>query len=213
MVECGAIFIFTMNKFTLFTLFLSSIIVVIVAEIMVNEYLRTPYSLEAAANIFQAQQTVQNAGTGTTQAATTVSSGSLSSDLLKKAGFQNYTLQPTPYAGKLLDRIAFPDLNFIPTFESHLMKNQLARVASFYEFDPGSLQSAKEVYDLIKQKCSGEIGVILNETNSFGEASFYVNYFEFPEKVFLVFRKGTKVFSFTYNKELHAPVAVLVGLL
>lgn len=204
-----------MNKFTLFTLFLSSIIVVIVAEIMVNEYLRTPYSLEAAANIFQAQQTVQSTGTGTTQAkqAVAVSSGSLSPALLQKAGFQNYTFQSVPYAGKLLDRIAFADLNFIPTFESHLMKNQVARVASFYEFNPGSLQSAKEVYDLIKQKCTGEIGVILNETNSFGEASFYVNYFEFPEKVFLVFRKGTKVFAFTYNKELHSSAGTLAGLL
>lgn len=208
-------FSISMNKFTLFTLFLSSIIVVIVAEIMVNEYLRTPYSLEATANIFQAQHTVQDAGTGTTQAkqSVVVSSGSLSSALLQKAGFQNFTLQAVPYAGKLLDRIAFADLSFIPTFESHLMKNQVARVASFYEFAPGSLQSAGEVYDLIKQKCTGEIGVILNETNSFGEASFYVNYFEFPEKVFLVFRKGTKVFAFTYSKELHEEVGKLIGLL
>ena len=106
-----------MNKFTLFTLFLSSIIVVIVAEIMVNEYLRTPYSLDAAANIFQAQQTVQNPGVGSTQGAQTtpVSSGSLSSDLLNKAGFQHFTLHPATYGGKLLDRIAFADLNFIPT--------------------------------------------------------------------------------------------------
>lgn len=212
-----------MNKFTLFTLFLSSLIVVIVAEIMVNEYLHTPYSIDGAASVFHAQQDSQSptqqavtsnisASSGTVLSAD-VSAESLSQGLLQKAGLSNYTLQAAKYAGKLLDRISFNDLNFIPTFESHLMKNQVVRVASFYEFNPGSAQSAQEVYDLIKQKCTSEIGVILNETNSFGEHSFYVNYFEYPEKVFLVFRKGTRVFAVTYGKELHASMATLIGLL
>lgn len=203
-----------MNKFTLFTLFLSSIIIMIVAEIMVNEYLRTP-GANGTANVFQAQQapqTQQPVQTGSTQAAL-ASSGSLSSALLQKAGLTGYTLQAVQYGGKLLDQIVFKDLNFIPSYESHLMKNQVARVASFYEFNPGSIQSAKEFYDLVKQKCSTEIGVILNETNGFGDASFYVNFFQFPDKVFLVFRKGSRVFAFTYSKELHAGVTKLIGLL
>ncbi len=207
-----------MNKFTLFTLFLSSIIIVIVAEILVNEYLRTPYSLEGAANIFQAQQAdspsqqTATAAQGSSQAVA-ASSGSLSIELLQKSGLQDYTLQSQPYGGELLDKIPFTDLNFIPTFESHLMKNQVARVASFYEFQPGSIQSAQEVYNLLKQKTSSEVGVILNETNSFEDQSFYVNYFEYPDKVFLVFRKGTNVFAYTYSKELHPQITKLIGLL
>lgn len=204
-----------MNKFTIFTLFLSSIIVMIVAEIMVNEYLHAP--IDGSANVFQAQQAPasQQAApqkAGATQAST-ASSGSLTPAVLQKAGLQNYSLQSVPYAGKLLDLVAFKDLNFIPSYESHLTKNQVARVASFYEFNPGSAQSAKEFYDLVKQKCAAEIGVILNETNGFGEGSFYVNYFEYPDKVFLVFRKGTKIFAFTYSKEIHGEMTKLIGLL
>ncbi len=204
-----------MNKFTLFTLFVSAIIVVIVAEIMVNEYLRTPYSIEGAANVFQAQQAPASSqqAPATSSQNQQVSSGSLSTSLLQKAGFQDYTLQAASYNGKLFGTIAFADLNFIPTFESHLMKSGVAKVASFYEFDPSSAQSAQEVYDLIKQKSSAEVGVILNETNSTGDGSFYVNYFEYPEKVFLVFKKGSKVFAFNYDKALQGAMTRLIGLL
>jgi len=204
-----------MNRFTLFTLFLSTIIVVIAAEIMVNEYLR-PYGTDGAANVFQSQQTSTPPSANQNQTAASTSNpaaGSLHADMLPKAGLQDYTLQTAQYGGKLFGRLALNDLSFIPTFESHLVKNQVARVASFYEFSTGSEQSAKEFYDLLKQRCSSEIGVILNETNSFGNGSFYVNYFEFPDKVFIVFRKGTRIFAFNYTKELHGSMTKLVGLL
>ncbi len=206
-----------MNKFTLFTLFLSAIIVVMVSEIMVNEYLRNPYSLQSAANVFEASTTQQDGmqTTGLHSSSTSqeqVAAGSLSPALLQNVGLQDYNLQTVPYSGKLFGQVAFNDLNFVPSFESHLMK-QVANVANFYEFNPGSAQSAQEVYALVKQKCTAEVGVILNETNSFGDGSFYVNYFEYPQKVFLVFRKGTKVFALVYNKELHGIMTKLIGLL
>lgn len=205
-----------MNRFTLFTLFLCSIVVMIVAEIMVNEYLHTPYSLEGAANVFGSDQ--KNASPQTQQVdqksadlkpLTNDKTGTLNAQIFQNAGFGDLRFQSQNYGGKLMDRIAFTDLNFIPTFESHLLKNQ-TRVAGFYEFNPGSSQSAQEVYELVKQKCSREIGVIINETNSYGESSFYVNYFESPEKVFLVFRKGGKVFAFTYAKDFHKSMEKLI---
>jgi len=202
-----------MNKFTIFTLFLSSIIVVIVAEILVNEYLHNPYSLENAASVLQAQQNTTGSGGQTSGTQQAVQTGSLSNELIQKSGLGNYTLQSVPFGGKLLDRISLENLNLITTYEWHLLKNGVARVASFYEFNPGSASSAAEFYILLKQKCSAEIGVLLNETNGFGDGSFYLNYFEFPEKVFVVFRKDDKVFAFTYGKELHPAVTKLISLL
>jgi len=226
-----------MNKFTLFTLFVSGIIVVIVAEMMVNDYLRTPNSLDGAASVLQAQSSglsqqngpnSNSSGTTNAQAPSKGANGaidtgstgnsanlvgSITNSLLQKAGLQNYTFKPVAYDGKLFGRIAFTDVSFITSHEAGLAKNETATVATFYEFDPDSAESAKEIYDLMKQKCSGEIGVILNETNSFGDDSFYVNYFEYPEKVFLVFRKGTRVFAFNYTKDLHQSIVKLIGLL
>lgn len=221
-----------MNKFTLFTLFLSSIIVVIVAEIMVNEYLRSPYGLDGSANVFHAQTatTSQQTQTGTSQQNTQGAAGhvatgtatgqgsqnlagSFSADAFMKAGIHDLTLQNVPYDGKLFGKIPFADMTLVPTHQAHLAKNGVARIASFYEFNPGSELSAKEFFDLVKQKCGAEVGVILNETNSYGDASFYINYFEFPDKVFLVFRKGTRIFAFNYGKELHGSITKLAGLL
>lgn len=204
------------NKFTLFTLSVSIIIILIVAEIMVGEYLPSQ-QVSGSADVFRAHQTqVQTPATslplvGSSQQ--TGSVGSLSSALMQKAGLGDYVFQSNPYGGKLFDRIAFADLSFIPTFESHLVKNQSSLVASFYEFNAGSIDSAKEAYALIKQKSAGDIGVIINETNSIGDGSFYVNYFEFPEKVFVTFRKGMRVFAFTYSKDLQKGISKLIGLL
>ncbi|MFO0780493.1 MAG: hypothetical protein U0519_01170 [Candidatus Gracilibacteria bacterium] len=222
-----------MNKFTLFTLFLSSIIVVIVAEIMVNEYLRSPYGLDGTTSLFHAQQaatqqvqpsssqqnasgTASGAATGASTSTSPVSqhlAGSFTAAVFMKAGIHDLTLQNIPYDGKLFGKIPFADMTLVPTYQAHLAKNGVARIAGFYEFNPGSELSAKEFFDLIKQKCGAEVGVILNETNSYGDASFYVNYFEFPDKVFLVFRKGTRIFAFNYGKELHSSITKLAGLL
>jgi hypothetical protein len=200
-----------MNKFILFALFLSSIIIVIVAEILVNEYLRPPYAMDGAANVFQTQATTQQpAGQN---AAATASEASLSASILQQAGVPGAELQTAAFSGKLFGRIDLTNLGAVKAVESHLTKNQAARLASFYEFSPGSEQAAKEFYELLKQRCQTEIGVIINETNGFGQSSFYVNYYEFPEKVFLVFRKGTRVFGFNYNKDLHEAVTKLIGLL
>lgn len=200
-----------MNRFTLFALFLSSIIIVIVAEILVNEYLRPPYAMDGAANIFQTQATTQQSGVQSPSAG--ASDASLTASVLKQAGVPDAELQTAAFSGKLFGRIALTDLGAVKGVESHLTKNQAAKLASFYEFSPGSEQTAKELYELLKQRCQTEIGVILNETNGFGDASFYVNYYEFPEKVFLVFRKGTRVYGFSYNKDLHEAMKKLIGLL
>ena len=214
-----------MKKSSLFTLFVGAILVVIVAEVMVDGYLKTPASLngkkDGAANVLQTPSAAVLTGAqkqsasqqAIPQQAGDASVGSISAALLQKAGLEKYVLRVAPYAGKLLDKIDFPALNSVPVFESHLMKNDVVQMASFYEFDASSAQATQEVYDLMKLKCAAEVGAILNETNSFGDASFYLNYYESPERVFVVFRKGLKIFAFTYVKELHGAVGKLIGLL
>ena len=213
-----------MSKFTIFTLFVSSIIIVIVAEIMVNEYLKTPYSLEVATNIFSAatpetplveptQQAVAAPVIQTDQPTIVAPAAFLTQAMVSQAGFQNLALKSVPYSGKLFDRVAFKDLGTVPTFETQLVKNEMVKDAGIYEFHVSSQTLSKEVYGLMKGKCAAEIGVILNETNSFGDASFYVNYFEVPERVFLVVKKGDNVYALTYGKELHASIQKLISLL
>lgn len=217
-----------MSKFTLFTLFLSSIIIVIAAEVMVNEYLDTPYSFEGATNVFQTQnqtkttpsengqETVEVQNSSSSDGAATQFNDSvttLNTTLFSKAGIEGYTVATLPFAGKLFGTISIGDFAIIPGNEITLSKDGSAKNVGLYEFNPGSIDSAKEFYTLVKQRSEQEIGVILNETNSFGDASFYVNSYEQPEKVFLVFRKGSHVFGFNYPKEMHAVMSKLVSFL
>lgn len=204
-----------MKKSSLFTLFIGAIFVVIVAEVMVDGYLQAPAALvktEGGANVLR-PPTQQSQQPRVDVAPQVAGSSSITASLLQKAGLQDYKLQSVTYGGNLLDRIAFASLNSVPIFESHLMKNDIVQVASFYELDAGTAATAREVYDLLKLKATAEVGAILNETNSFGEASFYVNYYQIPEKVFVVFRKGGRVFALTYNKDLHGAMTKLMASL
>jgi len=212
-----------MSKFTLFTLFLSAIIVVIVAEIMVNEYIKAPYNLDAEANIFSAspaQGTQPLSGAAGTSALLQTQQSQLVSpqninlpSLLAKAGLQNLELKAEPFSGMLFDRIPLKDLSFLSASEYHLIKNGTIKEAVIYSFPASSDELAREIYGLLKDKCSTEIGIIINENNQFGDTSFYVNYFEYPERVFLVVKKHDTVYALTYGKELHGSIQQLLSLL
>ncbi len=207
---------------------------------MVNDYLKNSSTLDGATSVLQAPQSstqqsksssvgtsnpgnansaIQSSSQGASQTGNSnkveqqIIPGSLTAALLQKVGLQNYSFQEAPYSGKLFDTIPFQDLSFVQTSESSLNKNQVVQVASFDEFNPGTVESAQEVYDLVKEKCIGETDGIVNETNNFGEQSFYLNYFQHTEKVFLVFRKGTRVFAFRYDKDLHDAMTKLIELL
>ncbi len=273
-----------MSKLTIFTLFFCSIIVLIAAEILVGEYIRTPYVADLEANFLHGsilgnseenaevsvvapntsddgsyddnnfgftQSFTQSFATSTSAPALTQENQSfsqaiaqnqaaantapvaqsaenqqstlqttnsdsflnISPELLEKAGFTNTTYKLISFGGKLFDRIDISNLNFLNILRYDFLENDISKVLSFYQIKANDAATAKEVYGLIKAKSGAEIGVIVNETNQFGEASFYDNFIDYPERVFLVVKKGNNVYSLSYQKELHPRVQMLLSLL
>lgn len=199
-----------MSKFSIFTLFLSATIVVIVGELMVNEYVKYPgMSKNLAANVLQQDKAVitnpvdtaatrADAGTQQNQVVSAITYNTVS-----KAGFTDFSLQRVPFNGILFESVDLRDFKSVQIEENNLLENNRKQIATFYEFRAESRMLAGEVYKMLKEKSGKLIGASTNVTDSFGEGSFFVNFVERPADAFLVVNMGENVYAFAYLKELH----------
>jgi hypothetical protein len=212
-----------MSKFSIFTLFLSATIVVIVAELLVNEYIKYPeVQKNIAANVLSdSTGTVPGAAIkpgGTAAAATKAASAEIPAvpkskitfELINTAGFTGVTLQVTPFNGILFESADLRDFNSVPVILNNLLLGNRQKIASFYEFKTGNSALSDEVYRLLKEKCGKLLGAIINNTDAFGEASFYVNYSDHPDSAFLVVKTHDTVYALTYQKDYHPLIRKLL---
>lgn len=234
-----------MSKSTLFTLFLAGILVVVVAELLADEYVKIPQTIEAdtlqqedtsgvlppptpkidtsspaseAENPIEEKQPTSSENSATVLNPPPPSSHThdvptINLELLTKAGFENVSLQRVLFQGNFLGLFDINDIASVPVIEQNALKNNAAPIAIFFEFSLQDEGTADELYQLLEQKAKGQLGVTVNETNSFRGHSFYINVLEHPEHVFLVVRTKKNVYALTYQKEYHASVTQLLQLL
>jgi hypothetical protein len=204
-----------MSKFSLFTLFLSATVVIIVAELLVNDYVKYPQpKIQATASVLQADGA---ASAGNTVAATEgqdaiQDSGTITFEVVSAAGLKDVSLQRTPFNGVLFESIDLRDFKSVPVIANNLLRDNRKRIASFYEFPCESRLLGKEVFGLLKDKSGKLVGASVNPTNEFGEGSFYINFVERQEYAFLVVNGGDHVYAVTYLKELHPLVKNVLAL-
>lgn len=201
-----------MSKFSLFTLFLSATVVIIVAELLVNDYVKYPQVKgQLTANVLQtdtaavagAKSPTVQAGANGSQDGALTDSGKISFSVISSAGFKDVSLQRTPFNGVLFESIDLRDFKSVPVISNNLLQNNRNRIASFYEFSSQSPMLGKEVFSLLKEKSGKLIGATVNSTGGFGQGSFFINFVERPEYAFLVVNGGDNVYALTYLKELH----------
>lgn len=245
-----------MGKTNLFTLFITVIAVVIIAEVLVNEYGTIG---DGAASILapdQEQETsddsepsshdwnvdfdeltgegsdteeetpgtisfddaAESFGADSRDADEDVSEASqvkaeISFGLIGLSGFQNVTLQRVPFSGILFERIDLRDFQSVPVVQQNLLQNNKERIAMMYEFHGDNELLANEVYLYIKEKARAGLNVGVNETDDYGDGSFYVNYTDISGSAFLVVKIRESVYALTYEKGLHSFMESLIRYL
>lgn len=221
-----------MSKFSLFTIFLSSVIVVIIAELLVNQYVKDPYSeRQLQANLLSAQATQESQEkTPSVQPDSSVQDPSQASsnasnqstkrykvigfETIKEAGFKDYDiLQVVPFNGILFENIDLRDFKSVPVIQQNLMQNNRVRMAVFYEFQSGDGVLANEIYRYLIEKSRSIMGATVNETNQFGNGSFYINFLDRKEYAFLVVKQKENVYALSYRKDYHPLIKQLISLL
>jgi len=77
----------------------------------------------------------------------------------------------------------------------------------------GNEDKAIEVYESIKTKITNNGGFVINETNQYGESSFFANHNEDKNSVFLVVKKGERLYTLYYPAKNHNKMKNLINLL
>lgn len=97
---------------------------------------------------------------------------------------------------------------------------------SFYEITEGaaSIVSVTEIvlrdeiralqlYVLLQNKTKPYIDLTLNETNAYGDRSFYINHAKKTDEAFLTVKIGNRIYAFAYVKAYHSEIKKLIQLL
>ncbi len=136
----------------------------------------------------------------------------LNQDDLKSAGFTNATLDTESFDGFLYKTIYLQDLKDLKVFKN-VIKSTDSTLCKVYIIDVGPMNSPKDVYNTLKTRGSEGLDIEINETNEFGDSSFFMNDSRRQNVAFLTVRFGNLIYGFSYPKEYHPQVKNLVKLL
>ncbi len=127
----------------------------------------------------------------------------VTSELLTKIGYSNFTIRPKPYSGMLFDQFDLSGLSGIKGLEKQIIENTDGNdleILRIYEFNQDTQDTNNQFYDYLRNKFKAELGLTVNESNQFGLASFYINFSVPKENAFLVVKTRLNVYALSYPK-------------
>ncbi|MBU1151975.1 hypothetical protein KJ632_04080 [Patescibacteria group bacterium] len=131
---------------------------------------------------------------------------------IKSAGFVDAYLEDERADGYLFKTIYIDDLYDVEVKKS-VIRTETALVAKVYVFKIGPKSDVDEVYQVLRIRSSEGLDSEVNETNEYGDRSFYLNDLRRSSTAFLVSRIGDLVYAFSYPKEYHPQIKNLLGLI
>lgn len=218
-----------MNRFTIFTIILVSSVIVVAGDLAVREYVDTKSSASVLTipPPLPADPAPPNPVVPPTPVTTPVAMPSaapaptpappapfqttLTPSVAAQAGF-TAALEESHFDGKvfkLLDISKFP-VQSIALYE--LMEGD-GPIAAVTEIALPDEIAALQLYLLLQNKTKPYIDLSLNETNAYGDRSFYINHAKKPDEAFLTVKIGKVIYTFAYLKLYHPQIKELIKLL
>lgn len=140
------------------------------------------------------------------------SSSNITEDKIRQAGFTSVIFNEEQFQGKvfqLLDITQFA----VEAISFYELKAEDSPIASITEIALRDEIRAIQLYTLLQNKTKTYIDLTLNETNSFGDRSFYINHAKKPGEAFIAVRIGRTIYAFAYVKVYHPEIKKLITLL
>lgn len=139
------------------------------------------------------------------------SSSTVTQELAGKAGLTgNFTEKH--FDGKvyqLLDITKFP----VEAISFYEIQQAGSPIASVTEIALKDEIRALQLYTLLQNKTKPYIDLSLNETNAYGDRSFYINHTKKPDEAFLTVKIGRMIYAFAYIKQFHPEIKKMIQLL
>ncbi len=123
---------------------------------------------------------------------------------LRAVGLPDSVIQRRPFDNMLFEDLEIDTLESFDVSVNAIYRTEHGeRIRTFdvYAFQGIDEAISSEIYDLIKYKYAGSLGVTVNETNAFGMASFFVNHLPPKNAAFLVVKYPDSVYALSYPRE------------
>lgn len=195
-----------MQKFTVFSIILSVIVVLVISDLVLHDYLGTANqdNFDEAANVATSVFDVPTEGNGSLPTAEEyfdildMIEPSMTAQQFVDAGFTGATLKETTYFGLIFQLISFSDQNDAFVHQWNLFDGQ-EFVGTVYEIDYSSATGGLQGYLTLRERASGLASEgDVNEVNMYGDASFYFNHKVKNKTVHTVIRDGAIIYAFEY---------------
>jgi len=137
---------------------------------------------------------------------------SITEEKVKKAGFLEPKLKVTAFSGIIFNKMDFSEYNDDEHLEYKILENNINSGIISEQIFPDST-IASNVYEILKSQVSGNPIFAINETSQYGDNSFFANNAEEKNSVFLVVKKGNRLYTFHYPARNHNKIKNLIELL
>lgn len=232
-----------MHKFTIFTILLSIIVIFVVAELVLNDYTGDDFAKQdpevkeqIADEAIPIEEPItvtdteirgdeeiipvsDEAPVATEEESAPTFEASLTQDIATQAGALQETpmtdiiVTTSPYDGLIYGfwdtSTAFADLTVL----THKLFNGATYLGTIYEIQPGSAIDLFTTYETLKTIANESDTGVLNENNSYGQASFYFNHTTKTNTVFLVLRQNDMIYALEYSHSAHPFMRTLIDSL
>jgi hypothetical protein len=202
-----------MQKFTVFAILLSLSVVLVLGDILLNNYLKTSVlSAEIPAEVLIVEQELP-VELETEDLAVESPESQLALNNLEAAGFFSPVLKEALFSGLLFQFIPLDSPTDLISSQWSIFDGE-NYVGSIYELAYSSETGALQGYFAIRNLAQGltELGTV-NEVNLYGEGSFYFNHKIKNQTVFIVIRSGSTVYGFEYPYTFHENMKKLFDFL
>ena len=137
---------------------------------------------------------------------------SINIEKVTKAGFMDADVKISSFSGAIIETVDLGEYNDDENLQYKILENNInSGIISELIFPDEKI--AENVYQSIKNKIDGISIFTVNETNQYGELSFFANNAEEKNSVFLVVKKGTRLYTFHYPARNHNKIKNLIGLI
>lgn len=212
-----------MNRFTIFTILLVLTVSVVTADLAVRDYFDEGEAQSAETSVLdsafpdteprephesQPPPPPEPSPPEPPQYIPPPKSSTVTQTLLLEAGF-NGKIKEDHFNGKvfeLLDITRFP----VEAISFYKILLDAGPVVSIVEIRLQDEIRALQLYSLLQNKTKPYIDLSLNETNAYGDRSFYINHAKKPNEAFLAIKIRNMIYGIAYVKVFHPEVKKLI---
>lgn len=215
-----------MNKLTIFTMILAACVITVTMDLAARDYFDGQVSQTSVIsstdepkvvipteppNKIITTEPVQPIVEITPVVTVPISLSTVTAEIVKQAGFDG-DFKEEHFNGKVFQLLDITK-NPVDGISFYEVSQDSVTIASITEIELKDEIRALQLYVLLQNKTKPYIDLSLNETNAYGDRSFYINHGKKPDEAFLTVKIGRRLYAFAYVKTYHPQIKRLIQLL